>query len=276
MLTRAIFGAIYVAIIIAGILCGNYAFMGLLLLLSTLGVNEFITMTQGKSQEQTHCKGSSLTTCLDVFGAGLLVITFWVGIRFIPGVICCLLYLVIRLIVQLYLPSQNALRSLARSCMAQLYVALPIALMSFVYALNPKMLLLLFALVWVNDTFAYLCGRALGRHKFWERISPKKTWEGFIGGLLFTMLAGFMCGIYLSNHLNGFGPISLTIVALTASIAGTYGDLIESLLKRTMGVKDSGSLIPGHGGILDRIDSILLVIPSSIVVIFLILSYGAF
>lgn len=274
MAKRAIFGAIYVAIIVAGILCGPFALLLLLLLLSTLAVNEFLSMTGQHTESPEQAATALLLRSLDCVGAALMVVTAWTGQVFIPGIMTFLLYIVLRLIIQLWIKEQNALQSLSLSLMSQLYVTLPIALMTVVYRLSPHLLLLLFILVWINDTFAYLTGMALGRHKLWERISPKKTWEGFWGGALATIIAGVCGGLFFQSYFAGFGPIALGSVAMIVCIASTLGDLIESLLKRTCGVKDSGTLIPGHGGILDRIDSILLVIPSSVIYLFFLISYA--
>lgn len=274
MLTRSIFGALYVAIIVCGILCGPFVFLLLLLLMSTLAVNEFLTMTKPVAESPTVATTELLLRSLDCVGAALMVVTAWTGQLFMPGIITFLLYLALRLIIQLYIKEGNALQSLSLSMMSQLYVTLPIALMTVVYRLSPHLLLLLFILVWVNDTFAYLSGIAFGKHKLWERISPKKTWEGFWGGAIFTILTAALCGWLFSGYFSGFGPLALGITGLIVSIAGTFGDLIESLIKRTCGVKDSGNLIPGHGGILDRIDSILLVIPVSVILFYLLYSYG--
>ena len=113
-------------------------------------------------------------------------------------------------------------------------------------------------MIWCNDTFAYICGRLLGKHKLYEKISPKKTIEGFIGGLLFTQLAAFI--IYKTSSLQ-ISLIAWLLIALGISVLGTVGDLIESKYKRQAGVKDSGNIMPGHGGILDRFDSILFAAP---------------
>lgn len=273
MMMRSIFGAIYVAVIVCGILCGPFVFLLLLLLLSTLAVNEFLTMTKPEPPTPAEATTDLLLRSLDCVGAALMVVSAWTGILFIPGIVTYLLYIVMRLIIQLYVKNGNALTGLSLSLMSQLYIALPITLMTVVYRLSPHLLLLLFILVWVNDTFAYLSGMALGRHKLWERISPKKTWEGFFGGAIFTVLIAAACGWFFRGYFGGLGTVALAVTGLTVSIAGTYGDLIESLIKRTCGVKDSGHLIPGHGGILDRIDSILLVIPVSVILFSLLFSY---
>ncbi len=270
MLKRAIFGALYVAIIIIGILCGPLVFLLLLLTLSTLGVNEFLNMTgdPAAGRGPSEATVAMLLRSLDCVGAAVLVVTVWVNSLFLPGIVTYILYLLMRLTIQLWVRNADALRSLSTSMMSQLYVALPIALMSIVYRLSPHLLLLLFILVWVNDTFAYLTGRRLGRRKLWERISPKKTFEGLWGGMAMTVIVAVVCGIFFSRYFAGMGVLAMGILGIVVSAAATLGDLVESLLKRTVGVKDSGAIIPGHGGILDRIDSILLVVPASLVYIF--------
>lgn len=123
---------------------------------------------------------------------------------------------------------------------------------------NPKIIIGIFVLIWTNDTFAYLVGKSIGKHKLFERISPKKTMEGFVGGFVFTVIAGILIANYLLNTSN------LTIwigTAILVSIFATLGDLIQSRFKRIAGVKDSGKIMPGHGGILDRLDSMIFVAP---------------
>nr|WP_298001784.1 phosphatidate cytidylyltransferase [uncultured Flavobacterium sp.] len=142
------------------------------------------------------------------------------------------------------------------------YVTLPFLIITQLPYLNgnysPFLLLSIFIMIWCNDTFAYICGRLLGKHKLYEKISPKKTIEGFIGGLLFTQLAAFI--IYKTSSLQ-IALIAWLLIALGISVLGTVGDLIESKYKRQAGVKDSGNIMPGHGGILDRFDSILFAAP---------------
>jgi len=275
MLKRGIFGALYVAIIVAGIMCGPFSFLVLLLLLSTFAVNEFLVMVSPPAENMTEATIGMLQRSLDCIGAAVLIVTVWTDMLFIPGVITYITYIILRLTVQLWVHDQDAVRSLSASFMSQIYVALPIALMNIVYHITPGMLLLLFILVWINDTFAYMVGCNFGKHRLWERISPKKSWEGFWGGLVATVAAACLCGGLLwRDFFGGYGVITFGVIGLIVSLTGTLGDLVESLLKRTVGVKDSGSLIPGHGGILDRIDSILLVIPSVLVAIFFMTYYA--
>ena len=129
---------------------------------------------------------------------------------------------------------------------------------------NPKIILGLFVLIWTNDTFAYLVGKSMGKHKLFERVSPKKTIEGFLGGVVFAAFAGFLISKLYIQPKPEFSNTSIliwTIIALIVSIFGTIGDLIESKFKRIAGIKDSGSIMPGHGGILDRLDSVIFVAP---------------
>lgn len=129
---------------------------------------------------------------------------------------------------------------------------------------NPKIIIGLFVLIWTNDTFAYLVGKSIGKHKLFERISPKKTIEGFLGGVVFAAFAGFLISkLYIQPNAE-FSSKSIliwTIIALIVSVFGTIGDLIESKFKRVAGVKDSGAIMPGHGGVLDRLDSVIFVAP---------------
>lgn len=273
MIKRAIFGAIYVAVIVFGILSGQFVFLLLLLLLSTLAVNEFNTMVSAKAETINEAGIALLLRSLDCVGAAIMVVTLWTGMMFGPGIVTFILYIMMRLIVQLWVTTQNPLRSLSVSMMSQLYVTLPIGLMSVIYRLSPHVLLLLFILVWVNDTFAYLSGRMLGRHKLWERISPKKTWEGFWGGALMTMAVSALCAIFAGQYFAGMSIPVMAGLGLTVAVIGTLGDLVESLLKRTVNVKDSGNLIPGHGGILDRIDSILLVTPAALIYLYFVYAF---
>jgi phosphatidate cytidylyltransferase len=115
----------------------------------------------------------------------------------------------------------------------------------------------IFILIWINDTFAYIVGKSIGRTKLYEKISPKKTVEGFIGGLIFSLGAAY----FISKYNNDLNLIQWLILTTVVVIAGSLGDLIESKFKRLAGVKDSGAILPGHGGLLDRLDSLVFAAP---------------
>lgn len=259
LITRSITGIIYVALIVGAILGGPGWFYALALLLGVLGIAEFDRLANSE-------RVSAATILLDILGTASLISVFAaraVNPRLLSaGLFCSLVYLVGRLVSQLYISDGNALRHYAVSLMGQLYVALPIGLLTALYSFSPSVVLVLFIMIWLNDTGAFCVGSLFGRHRLFERVSPKKSWEGFFGGLAFCLACGAVCfyffpGVFRSMNLGevlGFGAV--------VSVFGTWGDLVESLIKRTIGVKDSGRILPGHGGILDRVDSLLLVSPA--------------
>jgi phosphatidate cytidylyltransferase len=144
------------------------------------------------------------------------------------------------------------------------YIILPFAIMTKIPfgidGYNPKILISIFILIWTNDTFAYIVGKSIGKTKLFERISPKKTIEGFIGGVLFSVIASYLVSKYYIEIAEGKTFIWI-IIAVIVGVFGTIGDLIESKFKRIAGVKDSGKIMPGHGGVLDRLDSVIFVAP---------------
>ncbi|MBX7095008.1 MAG: phosphatidate cytidylyltransferase [Flavobacteriales bacterium] len=174
--------------------------------------------------------------------------------------------LILFLVIRDLFETKSSYPHTATGLFAAFYIGVPFGLL-FYFIINPQSadlysgmpLLYFFILLWTNDTFAYLSGKFLGKTKLWERISPNKTWEGFVGGALFTMIAFFIIG----NQDSDLGFIKNQYwIPLVVSVFATLGDLSESLLKRQAGVKDSGNIMPGHGGVLDRFDGILLSMPA--------------
>lgn len=269
--TRALSGSIYVALIVAALLLPSpYMFIGLFALFIVLGTVELHHLVDNKAAVIANKR---IAIALDCVG-GLSLFAIFHGLVFQPSSIMpqvaiavYLAYFALRMILQLYMKSDNALQSLADSALTQIYVALPLSLLNILH--DKGALLAILILIWLNDTGAFCVGSLLGRHRLFERISPKKSWEGFWGGMAFCIIAGvvfYFCG-------STFGNLKLTewiLLGVCVSIFSTWGDLVESLLKRTLKVKDSGHLIPGHGGILDRIDSLLLVSPTSVIFFILI------
>jgi phosphatidate cytidylyltransferase len=172
------------------------------------------------------------------------------------------LYIVLTLIAELYLKKKNPIHNWAYLILGQIFIALPFALLNFIAFIDadqfkPLILLAVFVTIWVNDTGAYLFGITFGKHRLFERISPKKSWEGFFGGLFTTALLGYFISPYLTP-IEGYPR--LWIGALIAA-AGFVGDVTISSVKRDIHLKDSGNILPGHGGILDRIDSLCYTAP---------------
>lgn len=266
-ITRIISGAVYVGLIFCAVIFFDtipaifLVFFGLVTL---VGVREIDHLTD-TSRSQT-----TLIKAVDAFGALAVFVSFYIDevtnhslISFLP----ILLYGLARMTTQLYIKNQNPITSLQRSFFNICYVALPLGLMSKICIEESRfMLLCIFIFLWLNDSGAYLVGSTIGKHRLFERISPKKSWEGFWGGLILSVIAGYLIGHFLSvNFYDGRPAIFFAGLGMVVSIFATLGDLTESLLKRTAGVKDSSHLIPGHGGILDRIDSLLFAVPAALI-----------
>ena len=183
-----------------------------------------------------------------------------------------LLFIMLTMIAELYYKAPNPINNWAFTLFAQVYCAGSFSILNFIGAepgtpgvmsYTPLFIMAIFIFVWLDDTGAYLVGSLIGKHKLFERISPKKSWEGFFGGLILSLAS--------SQAFAWFAPeiIRMNWLGLAATVVlfGTWGDLIESLLKRTLGVKDSGNVLPGHGGMLDRFDSVMLAVPASYIYI---------
>jgi phosphatidate cytidylyltransferase len=194
---------------------------------------------------------------------------------FIPYLVT-LIYL---MVAELYLKQEDPVNDWAYTMMSQLYIALPFSLLNvlafqsdadgvhFVWSIP----LAVFIFLWINDAGAYICGSLLGRHKLFPRISPGKSWEGSIGGgvlvVIVAVLVWHLSEQYAQNPL-GLSAIEWAGQGLVVVVFGTWGDLVESLFKRTLGIKDSGHILPGHGGMLDRFDSTLMAVPAAVVYLY--------
>ena len=196
-----------------------------------------------------------VSTCwLPQFGLWICPVTF---------ITLCIPATSIFLITELFRQKKRPITNISYSIFGILYIILPFALLNYIplqadgEQRGSLLLIGFFASLWANDTGAYLTGRAFGKRKLFERISPKKTWEGFLGGLFFCVLAGYVFSMF-DSYLT---PEEWIGFSLIIGIFGTLGDLVESMIKRNYHVKDSGNILPGHGGILDRFDGIFLACP---------------
>lgn len=270
---RAITGILFVAILVGGILYSPLTFGVLFMLITALSVWEF-------GQLINRREDVTINPVITILGGVYLFIAIFSYCTeamdasiFIPY----LLILIYLFICELYLKRPNPMNNWAYSLMSQFYVALPFALLNVLafqrntilsdsspVSFNAILPLSVFIFNWSNDTGAYCTGMLFGRHRLFERISPKKSWEGSIGG-------GVIC-IIVSLIMAHFFPFLSTLqwigFALVVVIFGTWGDLVESLLKRQLGIKDSGNILPGHGGMLDRFDSTLLAVPAVVLYLY--------
>lgn len=260
--TRAVAGVVYIAILLFGVLYNKYSFVAVFGVILVLALNEFFKLIEQKTPHLIS-KLFNIISGIIIFISAYLFLN---KITILALPISALLYLLALLVSAIVIDRKDIFNTIIYSAFGQLYITLPFCLLlliSYEYKMtNPiyhyAFVLAIFVFIWVNDTFAFATGITMGKHKLLERISPKKTIEGFVGGIIFTMLAGVAFSFIFTEYNIYFW----VIFALIASLFATLGDLFESLIKRTYNVKDSGHLIPGHGGILDRIDSLLFVIPA--------------
>lgn len=287
---RAASGIVYILIIVALIYCGAWGVWFMAAVLAAMATLEFDKISYYPDRKRT-----GVIICDVVANVALALTPSW---AFLVAAPIWVIANFTRFIMELYAKEENPLRSLSTSVMAQVYIGLPMATLAgtatylhFVFGTRAiahgvtfstmnecTPILLMFILIWINDTGAFLVGSLAGRHKMFERISPKKTWEGLAGGVLFNILGCVL--LYLCNaqgyfHLP-FGMATCVIYGVLVSLFATWGDLIESLIKRNLGLKDSGNIMPGHGGILDRIDSLLFVVPMSACFVLLVALFGSY
>lgn len=261
LIQRSATGAIFVGVIIAALLYNSLASFAVMGIAMYFGLTEFLRMTANDSFSKTYLAtmkyGAMLLYSLSyLFATGTLHIhpSLWL----VP-------FLIIISIIELYNKNGETLQNVSTAIMGLVYIVLPFSLVHFILnngaEYNGITLLIIFFLIWANDSFAYLFGVTLGKHRLWERISPKKSWEGFIGGGIVTIILSAVLGHFFMPE----SLIKIIGLAVIVVIFGTYGDLFESRLKRQHNIKDSGNILPGHGGILDRFDSFLFIIPIALV-----------
>lgn len=275
MMLRAITGALYVVVLVGSLLWSDKSFALFFATVAGLSVWEFCTVVN------THV-GASINRFIATTGAVAFVLAMWQACSFSPSYqlflpfLATMLYL---LISELYRRETNPLKNWGFAFAAQLYITLPLSMIFFLgyrydamadsLAYDFVLPLSVFIFLWTSDTGAYLFGSALGKripYKLFPRISPNKSWIGSIGGGLLTLGVAAILWHCFESKLTLLQWMGL---GLTVCIFGTWGDLVESLFKRQLGIKDSGKILPGHGGMLDRFDSALLAIPAAVIYLLL-------
>ncbi len=265
---RSLSGAIYISLLLASILFSEESFFLLFGIFLLIVVVEFCNLIQ------LHKIASLLI-------ASIIYLLFY-KLNFKPDNLfsnetahyATLIALIITILVSiksiifLFDHQKIKINSLSKYIYLIGYIILPFVFITKIpfgeKGYNPKIIISVFILIWTNDTFAFVTGKSIGKVKLFERVSPKKTIEGFIGGLVFTLLTSYIISKYYFDPKESYFKKSMLIwmtIALIVSVFGTIGDLIESKFKRIAGVKDSGIIMPGHGGILDRFDSVIFVAP---------------
>jgi phosphatidate cytidylyltransferase len=270
-ITRTLSAIVYAGVVVASILVqpecfGNHMllFGVVFMIVSTLAIREFHSLVGGSDVKiQSYAMiANALLFCT-------LYFLFYGDMIWRPLLFAYVAILLLAMIVHLFREKVNAVESWGNLCAGQLMIALPFALMSGVVLYNKWLMFALFILIWVNDSGAYIVGSLMskrkgGNHKMFPRVSPAKSWEGLIGGFVFDLIAGYifyLVGWTTTMGLTAYPLLDSLLFALVVGVFGTLGDLMESLMKRTIGVKDSGKFMPGHGGVLDRFDSLLLAVP---------------
>ena len=271
LIVRTISGVVLLGIVLGAAFGGKYAYGSFLLLIVVVGMWEFYNIATATGAKPHRTLGLAA-------GIVLFVTSFFVfeGIvdmdgdprsadMLIGGVLYFSALIPLCFIVELFQGSETPIRNVATTLMGIFYVAYPMALMLFIPWLilgewRPEAFLFYLFIVWGNDVFAYLTGIAFGKHKMAPRISPKKSWEGFAGGVAGAMVMGAIGSFVVG------GPLGMWLgLAAVVAITSVFGDLVESMFKREAGIKDSGKIMPGHGGVLDRFDALLISSPFAFV-----------
>ena len=285
LLVRTASGIVLFGVVLGAALMGYIGYGALMLVIMCIGLWEFYALARAKGAEPQGFLG--LICSLAIFSSAFIFVYPWQDgltmfemryppIVFVAGVAVAALCVMLSFVFEVFRNRPNPMINIAMTLMGVIYLALPIAVMLFIPSLlqgydydkdpqawNPLYFLFYLFLVWGNDVFAYLAGISFGKHKLCERLSPKKSWEGFVGGIIGSVAMGAVAACVLEeNYILWMG------LALVVALASVVGDLVESMFKRDAGVKDSGNILPGHGGILDRFDALIVSAPFALLYLY--------
>jgi len=256
---RSLTGVVFVLVLGGGILINSFTLFALVGVIIGMGLLEFYKLIANTQLKANRPLGLAIgllffaIACL--YSIGLIDITgFWLVAPLVSSVF----------IAELYRKHEFPFQNIAITLFGVFYIAIPLSLLTLIgfperstMGYHPHLIMGFFFLLWASDTGAYLTGITIGKHPMFPRISPKKSWEGFTGGLVLTLLVA----IFISKYFIELPRLDWVVIAIIICIFGVWGDLIESMLKRSLQIKDSGNILPGHGGILDRFDSVLFSAP---------------
>ncbi|MCF8296557.1 MAG: phosphatidate cytidylyltransferase [Saprospiraceae bacterium] len=257
--TRTLTGIAFVAVMVFSICWNQFVFISVFQLIVLLGIWEFYKMVETNNVKPQKLSGL-------IIGSIVFLLLSFVSAKILsPQTLLFIIPAVLFVfIIELYRKTTSAISNISYTILGIIYVAFPLALLNFFF--NPRMqaelftykiLLGYFIILWLNDTFAYIFGKWLGKNRLFERISPKKSWEGSIWGAIISLIVAYVISLFFIDlsMLQWLGMAAIIVVF------GSFGDLVESMFKRNVDIKDSGNILPGHGGILDRFDGVLFSAP---------------
>lgn len=268
LLRRTITGVICILLIAGSILADQQLFSLLFLFITILGLWEFYSLVESKDVVPNKLTGT--LTGAFIFASNALIA---LGVASYKLLLFSFLFLFLIFLFELYRKIPNPFTNVSYTFMGLIYIAVPFSLLNYfpnptfgneIY--NQSYILGFFYLIWVNETTAYVVGSAFGKSKLFKSVSPNKSWEGMIGGGVLAIIASWIISVFYTD----ISFMNWLVIALIVVVFGTYGDLFESLLKRSNNAKDSGNLLPGHGGVLDRFDGVLIAAPFVFVYLLLI------
>ncbi len=260
LVTRTITGIVLVLVMLTAIIASEYSYALLFLLILIGGLTEYNNLF--KNSEVKPNKVLSYGFSIVIFTVTFLIAQGLLNQKYFFGFFPMFLIIIA---AELYRKKTKPIENIAATIFSIIYLAVPLSLINLLVfpeviegnTYTPKLLIALFVLIWIYDSGAYLVGVSIGRHRLFERISPKKSWEGAVGGTLTALFYTY----FISGYIPEIKLEHWLAIGFLTVVSSTFGDLTESMIKRYFGIKDSGSIFPGHGGILDRFDSLFFAAP---------------